>query len=76
MDFIFLFSLSDAIPDGKPRHTFPGIAPSLTQFLTENRVTLFLELLSIKKGRGKPDLLQYASAANASTSVVNDPEVL
>jgi len=48
----------------------------MTQFQTENRVTLFLELLSIKKGRAKPDLLQCASAANASTSVVNDPKAL
>ncbi|TIU62883.1 MAG: hypothetical protein E5W25_25940, partial [Mesorhizobium sp.] len=52
-----------AIPDGKPLHTFPGIASlsrnsrrktaahfswncfSFTQFQTENRCTLFLELL-------------------------------
>jgi hypothetical protein len=30
----------------------------------------------IKKGRAKPDLLQRASAAFASTSVVKDPEAL
>ncbi|RVD70397.1 hypothetical protein EN751_20945 [Mesorhizobium sp. M4A.F.Ca.ET.029.04.2.1] len=55
--------LFHAIPDGKPLHTFPGIASlsrnsrrktaahfswncfSFTQFQTENRCTLFLELL-------------------------------
>ncbi|RWA94438.1 MAG: hypothetical protein EOQ32_11330 [Mesorhizobium sp.] len=35
----------NAIPDGKPLHTFPGIALFLTQFRTENRFTLFQELL-------------------------------
>jgi len=35
-----------AIPDGKPLRTFPGIAVFLlTQFRTENRCALFLELL-------------------------------
>ncbi|TPK73003.1 hypothetical protein FJ930_10915 [Mesorhizobium sp. B2-4-15] len=38
-----------AIPDGKPPSTFPGIALSLvlTQFRTENRYALFLELLQL-----------------------------
>ncbi|WP_197507533.1 MULTISPECIES: hypothetical protein [unclassified Mesorhizobium] len=36
-----------AIPDGKPLRTFPGIAVlPWSQFRTENRFALFLELLS------------------------------
>ncbi|WP_292159807.1 hypothetical protein, partial [Mesorhizobium sp.] len=38
-------SFFHAIPDGKPQHNFPGIALFFTQFRTENRSTLFLELL-------------------------------
>ncbi|WP_292461381.1 hypothetical protein [Mesorhizobium sp.] len=35
-----------AIPDGKPLRTFPGIAVlPWSQFRTENRFALFLELL-------------------------------
>ncbi|MFC5757222.1 hypothetical protein [Rhizobium sp. GCM10022189] len=43
--FCWNCSLSHAIPDAKPLHTFAGIAFASTQFRTQNRFTLLLELL-------------------------------
>jgi hypothetical protein len=45
-----------AIPDAKPLRTFAGIALSLTQFRTQNRCALLLELLMRRMGNRRADI--------------------